>query len=149
MTSPPPTLRLCGAEVRCPLQEVPARGSAPGVHGTACPRDLQTSPQVQSVGSEGGAGSRTPDSVQGELSWRLSRPSEGGDRWKLYHHHRSYYVLLFFSPQGLQRAHCRACLPKEPPRGEDSEGSCLPKGYLQPRRGVWAAWMRRTQPRSR
>lgn len=150
MTSPPPALRLSCAEALCPLQEVPAHGPAPGVRGTPSPRDPKTSPQVQRVVSEGGAGSQTPNSVKGELSWWLARPSEGGDRWKLYHHHRNYYVLLFLSPQGLQPEVCRACLfAKGAAWGRRLEGELFPKGYLQPRQGVWAAWMHRTQPRSR
>lgn len=80
--------------------------------------------------------------------------SRGGRRphWKLSQHLPNHCAFTVSSPPNRgcsQRFAARACLPKEPPRRGSPEGSRFKRGDPQPRHALWAAWMRKSRPRSR
>lgn len=153
LTSPPPTLLSSCSQVRSLLQEVPTRGPAPGVRGTPHP----SSPEPENFTPSPASGLRgrcpEPDTqFRAREAVREARTAVGGRRPAgNFITVRVITTFYCFSPRRgcSQLSVALACLPKEPLQEEDPEGSCLPRGYLQPSRGVWAAWMRRTQPRSR
>lgn len=138
----PPDQRRAALSRRCPhaaLLQVCA--------GHPAPRDPKTSPQVQRGRCP------EPDSpLRAGGAVPAARTAVGGRRPS-----GNFITIIVittfycFSPRRgcSQRSVARACLPKELPLGEDPRKSCFPGAYLQPSPGARAAWMRRTQPRSR
>lgn len=150
LTSLPPTLRPSCPEVRCPSPRFSRAALPPPARDTP---PLPMGPENFTPSPKSGLRGRCPELDRTLLkgSGPGGSPGVGGRRPAGNFIIAVITTFYCFSPRRgcSQRSVARACVPEEPPRGEDPARSCSPREDPQPSRGGRAAWLRRTQPRSR